>query len=192
MSAGDDPGYSQEELFEYLNKRKKLIEGICITGGEPTFWADLPDFIQQLKDTGLKVKLDTNGSNPAIVKDILEKDLIDYIAMDVKTSLEKYYLFKGPENTEESVRMTIQLIMSSDIPYEFRTTCVPGVVTEEDIYHIAETIKDAKKHYLQQFRPHENVLEDKYSRLKPYSKNKLDEFKSISEKFVQSVAIRGI
>ena len=192
MTTEKDFGFSQEEVFEYLNSRKTMIEGVCITGGEPTFWPDLPDFARQVKKTGLKLKLDTNGSNPQMIHDLLQEDLLDYIAMDVKTSLAKYHLFKVPENTQEVLVQSIQKIISSKIPYEFRTTCVPGVVAEEDIYSIAETIKGAKKHCLQQFRPHENVLDEKFLRLKPYNKNELNKFKSISEGFVENVIIRGI
>ena len=112
--------------------------------------------------------------------------------MDVKTSFEKYHLFKVPEKTEESLLLSIQQIISSKIPYEFRTTCVPGVVAEEDIYSIAKVIKGAKKHCLQQYRPHENVLDEKFLQLKPYSKDKLNKFKSILGDFVEDVTIRGI
>ena len=192
MMTGTDFGFSQQELFEHLNSRNNMIEGVCITGGEPTLWPDLPDFARQIKNTGLKLKLDTNGSNPEMIKDLLQSGLLDYVAMDVKTSLEKYHLFKVPEKTEESLLLSMQEIMSSKIPYEFRTTCVPGVVTEEDICSIARGIEGAKKYCLQQFRPHENVIDEKFSRLKPYSKNKLDKFKSISETFVEDVIIRGI
>ncbi len=192
MTTDTDFGFSQQEFFKYLNSRKNIIEGICITGGEPTFWPELVGFARQIKNTGMKLKLDTNGSNPEMIKDLLGKGLLDYIAMDVKTSFEKYHFFKVPEKIEEFLAQSIQIIISSKIPYEFRTTCVPGIVTEEDIYSIAEAIKGAKKHCLQQFRSHENVLDEKFLRLKPYSKNKLDEFKSILEAFVEDVTIRGI
>ena len=192
MTIDPDFGFSQKEFFEYINHRKSLIEGVCITGGEPTVWPDLPDFARQIKETGLKLKLDTNGSNPQMIHDLLQEELLDYIAMDVKTSLAKYYLFKVPENTEEVLAQSIQKIISSKIPYEFRTTCVPGIVTEEDMYLIAKTIKGAKKHCLQQFRPHENMIDEKFSQIKPYDQNKLNNFKSILEGFVESVIIRGI
>jgi pyruvate formate lyase activating enzyme len=192
MTTDADFVFSQQEFFGYLDSRKNMIEGVCVTGGEPTFWPDLPDFIRQVKNTGLKLKLDTNGSNPEMIKDLLQAGLLDYIAMDVKTSLEKYRLFKVPEKTEELLARSIQEIISSEIPYEFRTTCVPGVVTEEDICSIARVIKGAKKYCLQQFRPHENVLDEGFSRIKPYSKQELYGFKSISEGFVEEVIIRGI
>ncbi|MEA3490235.1 MAG: anaerobic ribonucleoside-triphosphate reductase activating protein [Candidatus Omnitrophota bacterium] len=187
-----DPGFSKQEIFEYFNSRKTMIEGVCITGGEPTLWPDLPDFARKVKETGLKFKLDTNGSNPQMIGQLLQEGLLDYIAMDVKTSFPKYHLFKAPENIENSLAQSIKKIISSQIPYEFRTTCVPGLVTEEDIYFIAKMIKGANKHCLQQFRPHENTLDEKFSRLKPYNKSKLDRFKSISENFVENVIIRGI
>ena len=192
MMADKDPGFPQEEFFGYLNSRKNMIDGVCITGGEPTLWLDLPDFVRKIKKTGLKLKLDTNGSNPQMIHDLLQEDLLDYIAMDVKTSLAKYHLFKVPENTEEVLAQSIQEIMSSKIPYEFRTTCVPEIVIEEDIYSITEIIKGAKKYCLQQFRPHENMLDERFLQIKPYNKNELNKFKSISEGFVEEVIIRGI
>lgn len=192
MTIDTNFGFSQEEFFEYISSRKSLIEGVCITGGEPTLWEDLPDFAREIKKTGLKLKLDTNGSNPQMVQDLLQEDLLDYIAMDVKTSLVKYHLFKAPENTEEVLAQSIQKIISSKIPYEFRTTCVPGVVAEEDMYSIAKAIKGAEKYCLQQFRPHENMLDEKFSRIKPYNKNELNNFKFILEDFVKNVIIRGI
>ena len=192
MTTDKDFGFSEQEMFEYFNRRKNMIEAVCITGGEPTLWPDLPDFAREVKKTGLKFKLDTNGSNPQMIGLLLQDGLLDYIAMDVKTSLSKYHLFKVPENTEEVLVQSIQKIISSRIPYEFRTTCVPEIVDEEDICSIAEAIKGAEKYCLQQFRPHENVLDEKFSKLKPYNKNVLNKFKSISEDFVENVIIRGI
>jgi pyruvate formate lyase activating enzyme len=192
MTTDIDFGCSQQEFFEYLDRRKNMIDGVCITGGEPTLWPDLSDFARQIKKTGLKFKLDTNGSNPQMIHDLLQENLLDYIAMDVKTSFEKYYLFKVPENIEKVLAQSIQKIISSKIPYEFRTTCVPGVVTEEDICSIARVITGAKKYYLQQFRSHENVLDEEFLHIKPYSKQELYGFKSISEGFVEEVILRGI
>ncbi len=189
---GTDFELSQQDVFDYFDSRRNMLEGVCVTGGEPTLWPGLFDFAGKVKKIGFKLKLDTNGSNPQMIEDLLREDLVDYIAMDVKTSLTKYHLFKVPENTEEALVQSIQKIMFSKIPYEFRTTCVPGIVTEEDIYSIAETIKGAKKHCLQQFKPHENVLDESFMKLQPYNKDELNKFKSISENFVESVIIRGI
>ena len=192
IATDKDPGFSQEEIFKYLNKRRNMIEGVCVTGGEPTLWPDLADFACRVKDIGLKFKLDTNGSDPDIISEMLKEGLLDFIAMDIKTSFSKYHLLKTPKNVEASLMKSIQTIISSQIPYEFRTTCVPELVTEEDIYSIGDVIKTAQRHCLQQFRPNETTIEEKYSKLKPYDKKKLSEFKSILEKFVKKVIIRGI
>jgi len=184
--------FSQEEMFGYFNSRKKMLEAVCITGGEPTLWPDLPELIRKIKDAGLKVKLDTNGSRPQMVRDLLGEGLLDYIAMDVKTSFGKYPLLNIPDNTEEALAETIRAMISSDIEYEFRTTCVPGIVAVDDIYSIGKAIKGARRHCLQQFRPSGNVVEEKYSDLKPYTKEKLKEMRSISERFVEEAVIRGI
>jgi pyruvate formate lyase activating enzyme len=191
MASGIDFGFSQQDLFEYLESRKNLIDGVCITGGEPTLWEDLPDLMKRIKEKGFKVKLDTNGSNPALLAKLLQESLVDYVAMDVKTSLSKYKLFKAPDDIEYLLAESINAMVSSVIPYEFRTTCVPGVVTEEDIYAIGTAIKGAKQHYLQQFRPHDNVLDEQFKHVKPYTRKTLDGFKKILEAFVDKVAVRG-
>jgi len=185
-------GYSNDEALSFIMSRIHLIDAVVLSGGEPTLSPRIKDFTRTLKDLGLKVKLDTNGFNPDIVNDLVLEGLLDYIAMDVKTSFEKYYLFKVPENIEKVLAQSIQKIISSKIPYEFRTTCVPGVVTEEDICSIARVITGAKKYYLQQFRSHENVLDEEFLHIKPYSKQELYGFKSISEGFVEEVILRGI
>ena len=164
-------GSSEKDILEYFESRKTMLEGVCITGGEPTLWPDLIDFARQIKKTGLKLKLDTNGSNPQMIQDLLDEELLDYIAMDVKTSFEKYHFFRIPENTQEFLMKSIQKILTSEIAYEFRTTCVPGIVDEEDIYSIAKNIKGARRYSLQQFRPHENVLDKKFVDLKPYNRS---------------------
>ena len=192
VEGDEDFGSSEKEVLEYFESRRTLLEGVCITGGEPTLWPDLPEFARQVKKTGLKLKLDTNGSNPRMIQDLLEEGLLDYIAMDVKTSFEKYIFFKTPQNMEKLLKESIQTIMNSKVDYEFRTTCVPGIVTEEDIYLIVKAIKGAKKYSLQQFRSHKNVLDKKFIDLKPYKKNELDKFKSIAEGFLENVIIRGV
>ena len=192
MTTAPEFGFIQEDFFEYLSSRKKLIDGICVTGGEPTLWKDLPDFIRKVKKYGLKLKLDTNGSNPEMIGKLLRERLIDYIAVDIKTSFSKYHLFKVPENTTDRIEQSVQKIISSKIPYEFRTTCVPEIVTEDDIYDIAKIVKGSKKHYLQQFRPYENVLDERCRTIKPYTREKLEGFKSILESSVDEVALRGV
>ncbi|NQT32595.1 MAG: anaerobic ribonucleoside-triphosphate reductase activating protein [Candidatus Omnitrophica bacterium] len=181
---------SEKEVFDYLTARRKLIEGVVITGGEPTIYEDLPDFIKHAKDIGIKVKLDTNGSNPEQLEYLLHENLLDYIAIDVKSSFNKYYLLSDAENVEWSVAESINLTMSSGVPYEFRTTCVPGIVDAEDFHSIGDTVKGAKKYYLQQFRP-QTTYDKEYQNIKPYTDRELQKFKLILEEYVEEVKIRG-
>ncbi|MBD3426846.1 MAG: anaerobic ribonucleoside-triphosphate reductase activating protein [Candidatus Omnitrophica bacterium] len=192
MTTEADFGFSEEDLFELLRERKNILEALCVTGGEPTLWSDLPDFAEKVKTTGVKLKLDTNGSNPDMIRLLLQRGLVDFIAMDVKTSFGKYHLFNVPEGTEELLELSIERIMRSSVPYEFRTTCVPGIVTGEDIHSIGKAIKGAEKYCLQQFRPHENVLDKEFAHMRPYGKDALCAFRAISEAYVEKAVTRGI
>jgi len=185
------PGLSEEEILTFITHRKEMIEGIVITGGEPTVHDDLEEFIIKIKNTGLKIKLDTNGSDPEKLLGLIRKGLISYLAVDIKTSFPKYSLFVGQEEAQEKAEKSVRLTMLSTVPYEFRTTCVPGVVDEEDLALIGEFVKGASKYCLQQFRP--NVTyEKKFNAIKPYKKEEMEHFKSIMEKYVREVEIRGI
>ncbi len=182
---------SEKEIFDYISRRKGLVEGVVITGGEPAIYADLPDIIKRLKDTGVLVKLDTNGSNPAQLEELFLAGLLDYVALDIKTSLSKYDLVAGPENIARIIPESINKIMRSSIPYEFRTTCVPGIVDEKDILRIGNLVKGAKKYCLQQFRS-VVTLDENFQSVKPYSKEDLERFQNILSDFVETVEIRGI
>ena len=138
----------EKEVFEFLNKRKNLIDAVVISGGEPTLQIDLKDFIIKIKKMGFCVKLDTNGSNPHIVEDLLNCNLLDYIAMDIKTSLQNYDKVCGIKVNIENIKKTIEIIMNSNIDYEFRTTIAPEI-QQEDIDDILQIIKNSKNYYLQ-------------------------------------------
>ena len=182
---------SEKDIFDYVSHRKNMIEAVVITGGEPTIYKDLPDFAKRVKDIGLKFKLDTNGANPAQLEDMLRARLLDYIALDIKTSFPKYHLVTDQEGAAKAVTESIYLTMLSTVPYEFRTTCAPGVVDAEDFRLIGETVKGAKKYCLQQFRPY--VTYDKsFQEVKPYQKEDIRQFRKILEDFVETVEIRGM
>lgn len=141
----------EEEIFSYLKKRKGILDGVCITGGEPLLQKDLEEFCKKIHDLGLLVKLDTNGSFPDRLRGLIENKRIDYIAMDIKNALSLYPVTCGLEQTPDGIEESIRLIMSSPIPYEFRTTVVRELHTEESLLDLAHTIKGAKKYYLQGF-----------------------------------------
>lgn len=182
---------TEEDFFKFLESRKGLLDGVCVTGGEPTLHQDLPQFLKKIKDLGFFVKLDTNGTTPEVISSLINNRLLDYIAMDVKNSLSETNLYEKTVGTAfnlENIKKSVKLIMGSGIDYEFRTTVVPGLHTEENILSLAAEIRGAKKYYLQQFRPGEKIFKEEYIRLKPYpadfSKNireKIEDFFEICE-----------
>jgi len=191
VTCGKKFNFSKEKLFELILQRNKMIEGVVITGGEPAVHSDLSDFIRRIKSTGLKVKIDTNGSNPEQLEDLLRARLVDYIAIDIKTSFPKYSLVTDQKNIEKKISRSIRIAMLSMVPYEFRTTCVPGVVDEEDFRLIGDAVKGAKKYCLQQFRP-VNTYDKSFQEVNPYDIEKLQRFRDIVSEFVEEVEIRGV
>lgn len=184
----EEPNIDESEIWEYLEKRKNIIKAVCISGGEPTLQKDLPEFISRLKEKGYKVKLDTNGSNIGMVKYLVENHLIDYIAMDIKNSLEKYPQTIGTP-LSFSLKDSINYIMNCGIDYEFRTTIIKEFHTENDIRKICEMIKHAKRFYLQKFKDSGNCINS--TGLNEIDYNTAMHFKDIAEKYVDFVDVRG-
>lgn len=154
-----EPEISEEDFFNFLDKRGKRIEGVAITGGEPTLQADLKTFIEQIKNRGLLVKLDTNGFNPEILKDLLDSSLLDYVAMDIKSSKEGYAAASGLPNIDISrIETSVDLLRNGTIPYEFRTTVCRELHGEKEFREIAEWLKGCKDYYLQDYRPGGTIL----------------------------------
>ncbi len=181
-------------IFEYLEKNKNLLDAVEITGGEPTLQADLKDFVKKIKNLGLLVKIDTNGTQSNVIKGLIDDGLVEYIAMDIKAPLEfeKYKKVVGGvlnERMFENVKKTIEIIMGSGIDYEFRTTVVPMLHSDEDIVAIARGIKGAKLYVLQQFIPR-NTLDSSFLKLLSTPKEKLEELKKKCEEFVKKVDVR--
>ena len=142
----------QKEIFEFLEKRKGLLDGVCISGGEPTLQHDLEDFVKKIKDMGFKVKLDTNGTNPKAVKSLIEKGLVDYIAMDVKNSPHKYSSTIGNYALNiDDILATVNIIKNSNTPHEFRTTIISEFHTEEDMKLIADIIAGCDGYFIQHY-----------------------------------------
>lgn len=179
----------ERNFFDFLKKRKGKLEGVCITGGEPTIQPDLIDFIRKIKKMGFLVKLDSNGSRPDVLKKIISGKMIDFIAMDIKNSLRRYSKTNGVKTDIERIKLSVEMIMNSAISYEFRTTVVPGIHREEDFQEIAMWIKGAKNYYLQEYREIK-ILDPK---LKKKTKNKkidLEKIKKDIEKHFGFVGIR--
>lgn len=187
---GSQPTIPEEEVLTYLAKRQTILEGVCITGGEPTLYPDLIDFIKKIKTLGFKIKLDTNGSNPAVLKSLIDNQLIDYVAMDIKNSKEKYPLSCGIKNyNTDKITKSIDYLISSGIDYEFRTTIVREHHTLPDIISIGEWIQGAKAYYLQSYKDSEDIISPGLS---SHSKETLSSFEAALTPYVKAVSLRGV
>jgi len=150
---------SEEEVFEYLEKRKNLLDGVCITGGEPLLQKNIEVFIKKIKEKGFLVKLDTNGSFPGRLKWLIDNKLVDYIAMDIKNNFVNYESASGVQNNNiENIKKSIEIIENSGIEHEFRTTVVKEIHNEKMLENICEFIGKNEKYYIQNFVDNENVL----------------------------------
>jgi pyruvate formate lyase activating enzyme len=180
------PPFLQEgAALDILEDRKKYVDAVVISGGEPCMHKELPKFLSKLKERGFSVKLDTNGFYPDVLKECLQN--VDYVALDVKTSLEKYSML-GAEDTSKLVQ-SIEILKAGETPYEFRTTAVPEIVTAKDISRIAEMVKGSKTCALQQFVP-KDTLNKKCQTIKPYSGDQIKEFAKIIQPYTEKVILR--
>jgi pyruvate formate lyase activating enzyme len=186
----DTPSISFDEIIQTLLKRKKVISAVVISGGEPTLHKELPEHMKILKDHGFKLKLDTNGSFPDKIKYIIDSALVDYIALDIKTSPSKYEECTGGQSFH-SIKASLDIIRSSGIIYEIRTTCVPGLVDLNDINKIGDSIGPVKKYFLQQFR-NVSTLDQSLKETIPYEKAYLCEMQKAALLFSESCTLRGV
>lgn len=182
---------SEEEFFEFIARRKKFLDAICISGGEPTQQPDLEEFIVRIKSMGYLVKLDTNGSAPSRLRSMIDEKLIDYVAMDIKNSPQKYSMTMGVKSSKllEEIQKSVKILLESSIPYEFRTTVVKEFHESQDFYEIGKWIEGARAYYLQNFEDNGKVLQPG---LHPVSQEELIAFKDIALQYVNTVEIRGI
>ena len=178
-----------EEIMSFLESRKGLIDAVVVSGGEPTLMDDVVSKIEAIKNLGFKIKLDTNGTNPAILNELLCKNLINYVAMDIKNSEEKYPETTGVKNPQmDKIKESISIIMNSGIDYEFRTTLVAEYHSKESIEQMGKLIKGAKKLFLQKFVDREGVIK---KGLHPIEEVWALSYKTILEDFVEHVELRG-
>jgi pyruvate formate lyase activating enzyme len=180
------PPFLQEAVaLRILESRKKYVDAVVVTGGEPTMHKELPKFLAKLKKRGFQVKLDTNGFYPEVLEECL--NYVDYVALDLKTSPEKYKLL-GAKNTNGLLR-TVEMLKMGKVAYEFRTTMVPDIITAEDVNKICELTKGAKTHALQQFVP-QDTLEKRFESLKPYAPEVIREFAGTMKSYAENVILR--
>ena len=181
---------SETQIFEFLQSRKGKLDGVCISGGEPTLQSDICEFAKHVKDMGFLVKIDTNGSNYEVLKKLVQNKLCDYVAMDIKTSLANYSKIAGAEVDLNQIKKSISFLLSSGVDYEFRTTVVHPYHWAEDFYEIAKLISGAKRYYLQQFKDSGAVLKGGCS---AYNVKEMQEFLQIvKQNGVPNAQLRGI
>lgn len=182
--------YTEDEIFDFLERRKGMLEGVVITGGEPTLQPDLKNFILKIRQLGYLVKLDTNGYRPEILKELCHEQLVDYVAMDIKTCRDWYPVVAGvPALHIDKIDESVKFLTNSNIPFEFRTTVVNELHTEEDFKKIGPWIVGCKNYYLQNFTDSGNVLEDGFSGC---TKEQLLRYADLVRPYVENVSLRGI
>lgn len=179
---------SEEEFFAFLNKRRGLLDGVCVSGGEPLIHADIGEFLRKIKELGFAVKVDTNGAFPDRLKALCGEGLVDYVAMDVKNSPERYAKTAGAEIDIGKIKESAAFLMSGAVGYEFRTTVVKQLHRAEDMLKIGQWLKGAQAYFLQNFRDSDTVLK---RGLSPLSDEELEAFKRLLRPFIPAVRIRG-
>ena len=182
--------YDEEEIFSYLQKRRGILDGVAITGGEPLLNRDIPELLRKIKALGYSVKLDTNGSYPDLLKSIVNEGLVDYIAMDIKNSKEKYALTVGIAGFDlHPVEESVDFLLSGTVDFEFRTTIVKELHTEKDIAAIADWIAGAPRYFLQNFQESKHMIG---SNLHAHSPEMLELLREIAARKIPGTALRGI
>lgn len=189
LDPDSQPHISENEILSFLQKRKNVLTGVCITGGEPTLQTDLRSFLYKLKEMGYLVKLDTNGYKPDVLSSLLAEKLLDMIAMDIKSCLSKYAYVTGLTSIDtDMIKKSMDLIQSCGIDYEFRTTIVKELHSMDDLVTLSEEIKDCKAYYLQPFKDSSDILNGSFS---SYSFKDLQTILSYIQKNIPNAKLRG-
>ena len=179
---------SADEVLQYLEKRKGILNGVCITGGEPLLQPDIIDYVKKIKAMGYLVKLDTNGYSPERLKELLDTNLIDYVAMDIKASKENYPKATGIDIDIEKIEKSVELLKNGSIPFEFRTTVVKGIHSVNEFKLIAEWIKGTKKYFLQKYKDSGDILGNGCD---AFSDTEMEEILSLVKVIIPEAEIRG-
>jgi len=183
----------EDKIIDYLTSNKDFIDGVCITGGEPTI-SNIQPILEKIKSIGLNIKLDTNGSNPEILESLVNKKLIDYIAMDIKSNKDKYEKIVGTKVNIERLDRSIEFIKNSKIEYEFRTTYIPKFMNEKDVSDIAHWLGGKDRHVnswvIQRFQPN-NCLDKSFTNLPPPHDEEMNLILNIAKKIIPNARLRG-
>lgn len=185
------PTVPLDYFLSFLDLRRGWLEGVCVSGGEPLLHDDLETFLALIKERDLLVKVDTNGSFPSRLEALIQKKLVDQIAMDVKAPLERYSEVTGVEVKKEDILQSIGIVKNSGLPYVFRCTVVPGLIGPEDVEKISLLIKGAQVFQLQQFVP-ANPIDSDYLQIKPFSKEEVQKFAKIAAPYLSEIRVEGV
>lgn len=181
---------SREEIMAFLKKRSGILDGVCITGGEPLLNADITEFIKDIRKLGYSVKLDTNGSRPELLAELVNSGLVDYVAMDIKNSEDAYAETVGINGFNTgNIQKSVEFLMNCGIEYEFRTTVVAEFHTEDRMERLAKEISGAKRYFLQSFKETDGVIQ---KGLHSVDKEQLEKFAETARKYISNVELRGI
>jgi len=180
----------EKDLFAFLLSRVSKLDGVVITGGEPTLHQDLPEFIIKIRKLGYKIKLDTNGTNPEMVKDLLDEQLLDYLAMDFKAPKEKYELVVGVPIDFSKIAKSVKIIKASNLPHEFRTTIAPNLLNQADILVMAEFLAGDSRWYLQEFQSDKELVNEALEGSPMYTRRDLQEMADAARKYVKNCRVR--
>ena len=183
---------SEDEVLSFLKKRFGMLEGLVISGGEPLMQKDIVEFCEKVKKIGYLIKIDTNGMHPEKLKELIDKNLVDYIAMDVKAPKKKYDKLTNIRTNIKKIEKSIEIIKNSTVDYEFRTTIIPELLTNQDIMDIAKWLKRAKRFYIQQFKVDNPLISPKLSKAKPYAKEELIKIHEDIKLCFETCEVRGI
>lgn len=183
---------SEEEVLSFLKKRKGLLEGLSISGGEPLIQKNIVDFIKKVKKLGYLVKIDTNGTNPTKLQGLIDEKLVDYLAMDVKAPKKKYDKLAGVKVDIKKIEKSIEIIKKSTLDYEFKTTFVPDLLKKEDIIKIAQWLEGSEKYFLQQFKVNTPLISSSLEKITPYPKEYIVETFEEIQSYFKKCEMRGI
>ena len=186
---GEGENITDEEFFSFLRKRKGVLDGVAVTGGEPLMHSELIPFLEKIKSEGFLVKLDTNGSYPERLAEIIEKGLCDYVAMDIKSSPENYGKAAGANVPLDNIKKSVELLKSGRVDYEFRTTAAAEAVTAEDFEKIGLWLAGCNKYFIQNFVDSGDLIQKGCT---GYTKAEMEAFSTIVKKHIHNVALRGI
>jgi len=180
-----------DKIMSFLETRKGLVDAVCITGGEPTTHKDLPELTLKLKQMGFLIKLDTNGSNPEMLNNLIEQGLVDFVAMDIKAPIKNYHETTVLKIDKEKINKSVEILKKGKTNYEFRTTVVPGMIDKDALSEIARWLKGSEKYVLQQFEP-KKCMDASFQEKTPYKRQELFHFQKLMQPHFKTVEVRNL